>query len=256
MGQPNGAPVPPGNTPLVDGLDSSWNEIVGAFPEDKRAELAPKIRDRIKDYEPLRAYEDFAKSNISSDHINAALSVYSFIENNPHEVYQMLGDSLGISRQQAQQLTQQAQQSTDGEEGGTGSQEIQDDPRLTKLQEQYELLARTMVAQYQQQQQMTAEQEEDAQLEQELTDLKKKYGGNINEREIIRRMMTDDVSAEEAYTDYMNLVTEIQKRRPAPFVMGSGSMVPREQVDVRKLDRDQTKNFVAQMIQQQLAEGR
>jgi hypothetical protein len=63
------------------------------------------------------------------------------------------------------------------------------------------------------------------------------------------RMLHKNMSAEEAYAEYSGRVSEIQKRRPAPVIMGAGGSVPNRGIDVKKLDNEGTKNLVAQMIQ-------
>src|SRR5690349_3195645 len=99
-----GQPTPPGDMPLFEALGTEWNDIVGALPEDRRAELAPRIKERLDRYEPLKAYENFHKSGISSDQISTALNVYNVLENKPREVYEAIGQHLGITAKQAQEV--------------------------------------------------------------------------------------------------------------------------------------------------------
>lgn len=230
-----GQPTPPGDMPLVEGLGSEWNDIVSAFPEDRRAELAPKLKERISGYESLKGWENLQKSGITPDHADTALRIYSTLENNPREVYDTLAKYLNITPAQAQEVVEEL----DDADG--------DDPRIANLQKQVETLAQIALANKQMDTQQRQQAEADAQLESELSALKKKHG-DFPEDEIVMRMMHMNMSADEAYQAYSSRVSEIQKRRPSPLVMGAGGSVPSKQVDVRKLDNAGTKNLVAQML--------
>lgn len=239
MGQPN----PPGDIPLYEGLGADWNDIVSAFPEDKRAELAPRLKQRldetVKPYEPLKAYEDFHRSGITPDQIGTALQVFSTIENNPRQIYDTIGKYLNITPAEAKEAVENIQDGT-----------TSDDPRLQRIEQQLETLARVTLAE---KQQTTAEKqlaEQEAALDRELSGLRKKYGDDFDEEEILMRMAHKDLSAEKAYEDYMSKASEIRKRRPSPMILGGGGMVPQRTLDVTKLNTSDTKNLVAQMMQQ------
>lgn len=236
MGQPN----PPGDIPLVEGLGTEWNDIISAIPEDRRAEFGPKIKERLSGYEPLRQWEDLQKSGITPDHVGTALNIYHVIENNPREVYETIGKHLGITPQQAKEVVKEVQEEVDS--GNTS-------PELVALQNQVNILAQIALAQRETEQSASVAAQQDKLLEDEMTALKNRHG-EFPEDEIIMRMLHKELSAEEAYNDYMSHVTEIQKRRPAPFVMGSGGAIPRQPLDVTKLTGPETKNVVAQMLGQ------
>lgn len=239
MGQPN----PPGDIPLIEGLGSEWNEFVNAIPEDKRAEFGPKLRERISAYEPLKQWEDLHKSGITPEHASTALSIYTVLENNPREVYDTLAKHLGITPQQAQQVVEEI------EEGD------EDDPRIRKMQQQIDTLSQIALAKNQQETQSRLEQEQDAALDKEMTALKKKYG-DFPEDEVIMRMLYSNITAEQAYQEYTGRVSEIQKRRPSPMILGSGGAVPPQAIDPKKLSTSETKNLVTQMLQHANQENR
>lgn len=236
-----GQPIPPGeNTPLYEGLDASWNDVVSALPEDRRSELAPRIKERIDAYKPLEAWKDLQTSGITPEFASTAVSLYSVIENNPRQVYDTLATHLGITPAQAKEAVETMQEVTD-----------EDDPRIATLQQQVDTLAQIALAQRQQTaaEQMAAEQE--AALSKELEDLTKKYG-EIDEDEILMRMLHKNVTAEQAYQEYANKVSELRKRTPAPRLIGQGGVVPRNAIDPTKLDSAGTKDLVAQMMQRAL----
>jgi hypothetical protein len=233
-------PTPPGdNVPLYDGLDSSWNDIVGAFPEDKRGELAPILKSRIeevqKQYEPLKQWEDLAKSGITPEHASTALSIYSMVENNPKQIYEELGKYLGISTAQAEKVAEAVQE------------DDSNDPRIQELQHKIDTIGQVLLAERNQTMAQKQQAEADAALERELVALNKKYP-DVNEEEVVMRALQKNISLEEAYQDYTRFVSEVRKRPMTPMVMGAGGAIPKPNVDVRKLDSRATKDLVAQMI--------
>lgn len=234
-----GQPTPPGdNVPLYDGLDASWNDVVSAFPEDRRAELAGSLKSRIDSYEPLKKWEDFSKSGIEPDHAKMALDVYSTIETNPKYVYDTLAKHLGISPQQAKEVVEEVQDAAEADPTNT---------KIQQLEQQLNTLIQIQLAERQQQSQASQAAEADKQLENDLNGLKKKYG-DVNEREIVMRMMHLDMTPEEAYQDYTNMVSEIRKTRPSPMLLNGGGGVPSRALDPTKLSGKDTRNIVAQML--------
>lgn len=231
--------VPPGNAPLVEGLGSEWNDFVSAFPEDKRGELGSKLKERISSYEPLKQYEDFHKSGVAPEQISNALNLYSIVENNPRQVYDLIGQSLGITPQQAKELVEDEIEENEEE-----------DPRFAKLsslEKQVETMAAIMLAQNQQEQQSAAQQEADKQLETELSGLRKKFG-DFDEEQVVMRMLHKGLSAEQAYQEYTQYEAKVRERRPAPMLMGGGGTVPNRAIDPTKLNTSDTKALVAQMM--------
>lgn len=235
-----GQPTPPGDMPLVEGLGPEWNDIVSAFPEDVRSEIAPKLRERVSQYESqieqYRPWEEFNKSGITPEHAQTALGLFSTIENNPREVYETLGKHLGISPQQAKEVVEDLDEAD------------QTDPEIQRLKQQVDTLAQITLAQRQQETQAQIQQEQDEKLESELAEIKKKYGNDVPEDEIVMRMLYKDMTAEQAYQEYSSYADEIRRRRPAPMVLGSGGAVASRAIDPRKLDSPGTKSLVAQML--------
>lgn len=238
-------PTPPANTPLFEGLDPSWNDIVSAFPEDKRGELAPLLKSKLDEYEPLKQWEDYSKSGLNKEHVDSALNIMSIIENDPKQVYELLQKHLGLTPQEAQQAVDDVIENSDGE-----------DPRWTRMEQQLNTLSQIMLGNHQQtlaQQQQAAA---DAAIQKDLDGLKAKYG-NVDEAQVVMRMLHLDMSPEEAYQDYTKRDAEIIRRRPSPMLMPSnGNAIPNKQIDVRKLDGRGTRDLVAQMFEHDKQERR
>jgi DNA-binding Lrp family transcriptional regulator len=240
-----GQPTPPGDMPLYEGLSSEWNDIVGAFPEDKRNELAPLLKQRIDGFqEQIKPWEDLTKSGITPEHASTALNLFNVIENNPREVYETIGKYLGITPAAAKEAVEEMEDS-----GAT------EDPRLATLQQQVDTLAQIALAQRQQTAAEKQAADQDAAIEKELGSLKSKYG-DVDEEEILMRMLHNNMTAEQAYQSYAAKVSQIRSTRPAPMLIGGGGAVPRKSIDVTKLDNADTKNLVAQMMQHAAVEKR
>jgi hypothetical protein len=238
MGQPN----PPGDIPLYDGLGAEWNDIVGALPEDRRNELAPKLKERLDAYTPLKEYEEFQKAGISKTQIYDAVNLFDVIEKDPRMVYDTLAKHLGISPQEVKQATETMEETVD-----------EDDPRIRTMQQQLDTLSQIALAQRQEETQSKIQADAEAQLESELSALHKKYG-DVNEEEIVMRMLAKGIDAEQAYNEFTALTTDIRRRPPAPQILGGGGTVPARAIDPTKLDSAGTKNLVAQMMMHANAE--
>ncbi len=236
MGQPN----PPGDIPLFDGLGPEWNDIVGAFPEDKRGELAPKLRERIEQYEPLKQWEDFQKSGITPDFAQTAVNLFAHIENNPRQVYDEIGKFLGISAQQAKEVVDDIKDDV--------KETDEDDPRYSALKQQLDAISQILLTENQTKMQAQQEAEAQAAIENEFSALKKKVG-DFDEEEVIMRMVHKGISAEQAYNEYTAKVDQLRARRPAPMLLGSGGAIPQRSIDPTKLNNQDTKSLVVQMLE-------
>lgn len=236
-----GQPTPPGdNVPLFEGLDADWNNVLSGFPEDKRAEYAPLIQERLKSYEPLKQYEDFHKSGVGSEHIQTALGIYSMLENNPKQVYDVIGERLGLTAKEVQEISE------------ADDEDIQEDPRIAALQQQVNTMAQLMIGQRDQEVKAQQDKEADAALEKELAGVRKKFGDDLPEDELVMRMHYKGMTGEQAAQDYVNTRNQLMQRRPAPFVMGSNGAIPAKQIDPAKLSGEDTRSLVAQMMQQRV----
>lgn len=242
MAQPD-QPTPPGNAPLYEGLDAEWNDIVGAFPEDKRAELAPKLKERLDQFAPLKEYEDFSKSGVTPKQINEALDISTLINSNPRQVYDKIAEYLGISREEAKEVVEEVEEA---EEAG--------DPRYDAMKKQLDILSQIIVEERQAQTKAQLDAQADAAIDKELSGLKKKFG-DIDE-EMVLLYMNKGLTAEQAYQAYVKRDSEIRQRRPAPTLLGSGQAVPNQRVDYTKLTSEDTKKWVAQMVEHSRQEGK
>jgi hypothetical protein len=237
-----GQPIPPGdNVPLYEGLDSSWNDFVSAIPEEKRSAFAEQVQGIHKQYEPLKQWEDLAKSGITPDHASTALNVYSVLENRPQEVYDTLAKYLNITPQQAEKVVEAVE-----ENDGT-------DPIIQQLQHKIDTIGQVMLAERNQSVAQKQQAEMDAAIDREMNALKKKYS-DVNEEEVVMRALQKGLTLEQAYQDYTSFVTEVRRRPSTPMIMGGGGSIPQPGIDVKKLDSAGAKSLVAQMFTHSNAE--
>jgi hypothetical protein len=244
VSQPENEFTPPGNLPLYEGLDPEWNDIVGALPEDRRAELAPKLKERLDAFTPLKQYEDFHKSGVTNDQIQQALQLSTVIDNHPRQVYEKLAEFLGISREEAKEVVEEVEE---GVEDG-------DDPRYAALKKQIDVLSQIMLNENQQKTQAQLNAQADAAIDKEINTVKKKFG-DVDEEQLLL-YMGRGLNAEQAYQAYTKRDADIRARRPAPTLLGSGQAVPRQAPDMAKMSPEDTRKFVAQMMEHGRQESR
>jgi DNA-binding Lrp family transcriptional regulator len=240
MGQPN----PPGDLPLIEGLDASWNEFVSALPEDKRAELGPKLKERVSGYESLKQWESFNSRGVTPDAATAALNALDFIEKNPRETYDTLAKHLGITPAQAQQVVEEL------EEDDTDPR----DAKIAQLEAAMNTLGQIELTKRQQEAQAKLDAQAEAELDKELKAVMTKLG-TVPEDEIVMRMVHKGMTAEQAHNEYTGRLNEARKRPPAPFIMGASGQVPARGINPTKLTPEETKSVVAQMFAQGNAAG-
>ncbi len=235
-------PTPPGDIPLYDGLGTEWNEVLNAIPEELRGTVAPAIKSKVSSYDEklnsYKAWDDVIKTG-NPDLVKTAIGTYEVLENRPKEVYELLGRHLGISAAQAKEAVQEL----DSDDSG--------DPVVAQLQQQVDTLSQIILSQRQEEIKSTQLAQQEAALGKELDSLKQKYG-EYDEEQILWRMHDKGLSAEDAYKEYEAMVNSIRAKRPAPMVLGQSGSIPRQAVDPRKLDSKDTKNLVAQLLQQSL----
>lgn len=240
--------------PLIEGGNPAWNSLLEHVPEDKREAVVPMLKEWDTNYnqvnEKYSQWKELEDSNISPEDAQMGLNLMAAFENQPHMVYEMLGNHLGISTKEAKEMVEEeAEKQTTEQQQQTPSI---DPNAFSELENKFNTMAQIMLGQKAEQEQAAQNDAADKALNAELEALQKQVG-DLPENEILMRMAYaadngQPISAEEAYKNYMEHVEEIQRRRPAPFVLGGGGQIPREKIDVKKLNESETKSLVAQML--------
>lgn len=225
----------------------AWQEILDAIPEQYREAVMPTLEKWDKGvnkrfqslhskYEPLKALEGY-----DPEQVQMGLNLLERINEDPRAVYDLMAQSFGFT----------SEQGVSENEESMSEQQFETDPALmSKLTAQEQRLAQL-------------EQEREMQQFQEQLD---GYLAYLHEPEPGKRVEFDDdyvitllangVDGEEAVSRYQKIVeaaTPVNNTPPpAPRIMPSGGGVPSNAIDPKTLTDGQTKDLVAQMLQQAL----
>lgn len=235
------------------GINPSWNDVLNYVPEDKRNEVIPKLQEWDKNYQKVQSeiapWKDFISSGVDPETAQFSLNVLSTLEANPRMIYEALGNHLGITPGQAKELVED-QGLLEAEKQLNKQTKELDDPRLTKLQEQTDAMARILLARREEE----AVAAEEAALDEELSALRDKYG-EYDEEYVLAKMHAG-MDSEEAVKAYIEHEEAILRRRPvAPRILGGGGQIPSPAIDPGKLDSKGTKELIVQMLQAAQAQG-
>lgn len=234
----------------------AWQEILNAVPEEFHEALRPtlekwdsgvqkRFNSLHSQYAPLKDYAE-----VDPQLIAAGLNLINRIEEDPKAVWDLMRD------------TYQFESGTTGEQGapmtvtGNGNFDEQDEyaRQIAAQQQQLEELK--------QQQQRLLEEAESARMASELdaylAHLHQEHGDFDND--YVVTLMANGVDGNEAVSRFNSLVESIRGNAEptpesptspsAPSVMGSGGGVPSRSVDPKSLSNSETKDLVAQLLEQ------
>lgn len=234
----------------------AWQEILNAVPEEYHEALRPtlekwdsgvqkRFNSLHSQYAPLKDYAE-----VDPQVIAAGINLINRIEEDPKAVFDLMRE------------TYQFDVGTTVEQGAKPMSELMGTGNFDE-QDEY---ARQIAAQQQQlqelreQQQKLMEQAEAARMASELdaylAHLHQEHGDFDND--YVVTLMANGVDGTEAVQRYNSLVENIRGPQaqqsptapPAPNVMGSGGGVPSRSVDPKSLSNGETKDLVAQLLEQ------
>lgn len=226
----------------------NWNEFLSVVPQDLHPQVTPilekwdkGVNDRFQkvhsEYEP---WQPIVKSGVDPQTVQFGLNLINAIESDPYTVYSALQEHYKNDPRFAA-----AANGTKPEQGQVEPTET--DPYqkdIAEIKRQNQVMAQHLVQQ--RERELAAQQ--DAQLEQELSAAKQKYG-NYDERYVLA-LMQNGMSADEAVQSFQQFVSnEAKKYAPKPLIMGTGSGIPSQGLDVKKLDEKGRRNLAMQMLQ-------
>lgn len=230
----------------------NWNEFWEALPEQYREEVQPNltpvlekwdqnVQQRFDKYKP---YERYVNEGVDPEVINYGINLMNKIDSNDGamEVFGQLGQYL-----ESQGLLN-TEDEEDEEDGSFDYDSLPPQLRreLNELRGAYSTLAEHNLMQ----QQQKTEAQEDAALDAELSRLKNQYGDYDDEWVLAK--MVNGYSAEDAVTSYHDWLDKtLQGRNKAPTyrpMSGGGDFPSGGQVNPRKMNDGQTKDYVAQLL--------
>lgn len=242
------------------GINPAWNDVLGIIPSELHSQVTPHLRNWDQNFQnkvqtvqsEFEPFKEFKEAGISPDQIRMGMGLMQALEQNPKQVYDLL----------AQQFNFGSDNSGQGGSDAPVEDPYENLPDAVKeklqnfeaVQKQLDTLTQWAVSQ----QTMTAEQQEDAALENLMTGLKQKHG-DFDEHYVLSKMQAgqDPEDAIKDYNSFVERITTEAQRPRAPKILGSGSIVPGEQaLDPKKMDPKQTKDLVVQYLMNSAAQNR
>ncbi len=229
----------------------AWNDLLSVVPEDYHQALTPVLQNWDKGvnerfqniHNDYADFKPFKEQGFTGEDIDFAISLASRIENDPLDIYRALESHL---------------RETGLLDGLSGQEDDEDDalendsnlpPEYAQLQEGYNVLAEYLL----QQEAAKEEAEADAILDQELGELRSKYG-DFDEQFVLSKAVYGGMQLEDAVKAYQEFENSLiaKANRPAPLIVGSGGLVANNQtIDPKTLDEKGRLNLIAQYLDSQ-----
>ena len=274
-------PEPPEGNEAPTGIqpdNPAWSDFLGAIPPGMHDMVKPHLRkwdegvnSRINAVHSEYAdWKSFKDQGIAPQTIQEAYGIWQAINENPEEVYRLLGESYGFANQAQsqmqnpqqgqvnpqQQMQQTNQPSGDEYELGQGGQFNPELAELARYKAMTDDMAKIMLQQHQQQQELMEAQQADAVLDKELADAKAKYG-DFNEEFVLRYVNAgmEVNKAVEAFQQLRNEIISSHNRPASPTVISGSGPLPSQQINPAKLNGKDTRNLVAEMVKASRQQG-
>lgn len=221
-------------TPDSDsGGNPAWNGLLEKLPAEFHNLVRPELEKWDKNFQEMttkyKPYEDFVSSGIEKDHIMRSLNLYQNLSTNPQGFYEVLGQRLGITAEQAQQVVED---STDED----GVVDLDDNvPDVVKKQLEGLSAGQEQMRQYIEAEAHRKQVEAETQaIDEHFARLREKHG-TFNEKAVMERAMLQMANGQspdldKAFAEYQQFVNEIRQTptagQKAPIVMPTGGGVP------------------------------
>lgn len=200
--------IPDAFHPQVKEAFKRWDQGIGSQFQKKAQEYNSQL-------EKYRQFDPLLERGLTAQHISAAQAIINELSTNPRGLYERLGQHLGITPEQAQDLVE-------GEEDG--EEEENDDPRIAQLTERLQQTEAFLQQQHERQMQEQA----DVQVSKEIDQVKTKY--NLNDKEMHEVLVTaaylvnrnPNITLEQAFQNWDTRRRELYAQSPnvnAPSVV-------------------------------------
>jgi hypothetical protein len=243
------------------GINPAWNDMLGVVPEELHSKVIPHLRNWDTNFQSkvnsvqseFEPFKEFKEAGISPDQLRMGMGLMTALEQNPQQVYDLLKQQFNFD-------------SDPGQGGGTNNDPAEDPygdlppavreklDNFESVQKQLDTITQWAVSQ----QSQSAEQQEDAALENLMTGLRTKHG-DFDEHYVLSKMQAgqDPEDAIKDYNSFVERITTEAQRPKAPKILGSGSVVPGEQaLDPKKMNPKETKDLVVQYLMNNQAQNR
>lgn len=233
----------------------AWKTILDAVPAEYHDKVLPTLQEwdagvsrrfqKIHDeYEPYKALEDY-----DPDNLKQAADLYAALVNDPAATWETIGKVFGLSPEDLSQSVS----SEDDEDFDYSELPPAVKAKLAKIDEHERALEMMQREQYERQQSQT-EAEEDAALDEYISELHEQYGGF--DEEYVISLIASGYDGEEAVERFYEVIETASKasapeapRQSAPRVMsGSGGVPTPEIPDTSKMSNQDTQSLVAEIL--------
>ena len=232
------------------GTNPAWNDVLSIIPEQLHSQVTQHFQkwdqaanSRISSLNSqLESYKPFMEHDIGPDILTQGVQLLYQLQNDPKSLYDALVQNYNFSPEEAAAAVEE-------------SEDSEEDPRYAELRQGMETLAQHLLNQEQAKQEAA----NDARLDQEINAAKEKYGADLDEKYLLYQAYVNNMSIDEAGQAWQQLTESIAQKNQqpyAPMILGSssgnGSGLPSQQIDPTKLNSNETKSLVAQMLKAQL----
>lgn len=243
----------------AQGTNPAWNEVLQEIPQDLHEKVTPYfqkwdkgVQDRFtkvqSDWAPWKNLKD---AGVDPETAQFGVNLARALQDDPRMVFDALREHYKFEANSSVPNNGQGQEEPKSPEEQYAAQ-------FAKIEEQNRRLAEIMLADKQQAQQAQLEAQADAKLDQELSGLKQKYEqthGPFDESYVLAMMMNGQDAEQAVQGFYSWRDQQVKSYRPRPLIIGSGGNVPGQYSDPKKLSDKDTRNLVAEMLNQANQQG-
>ena len=234
--------------PSTETINPAWEEALSGVPDAFRSQLTPHfkkwdegVNERFqRQAEVYKPYQPFIDQKVDPQRLNASYQLLQQLQSDPQAVYQQLGEHLGISAQEAEELV--------NEDNGT---EEWVDPRLDEVAQRQEEMQQWM----QQEQQKQVTEVATRQANADVDALVEKYNlprGPVLGSILGRAINNHNGDLEAGYQEEMRYQQYLAQNNPnnsAPRVLSaSGSSGSAPAVDVTALSDSERKAYLVRQV--------
>lgn len=233
-----------GSNPFLESVDPAHRQFVEPYIQKWDADVTRRFQELHSQYEPYKQLGD-------PEELAVANAIYQRLNEDPQGFYKDLAELL------QQETGEQGSPSGQGQQQNLG-QALPFQGLPEEFQAEYGQTRQAVeaMAQYILDQQQTQQaQQEDAELEQYMGNLKQQFG-EFDEDFVLSKMYTAGMNGEQAVQAYHQRLQEFVnqsggiQRQQTPKVLSGGGSVPQQTQKVSDLNRKDTKDLVAAIMQQ------
>jgi len=254
----------------------AWDGVYGKLPQEFHDMIRPTLETWDRNYQQLQQqYEPWQQLG-DYEQVHRNLTLVQELNNNPQAFYERLGQLIGVTPNQAQNIV------NNGQEASQQNQEYTSDSGDDYLLDPEVLQLKQTVQQLQSQNQAWQQEREAAAQQQQVAEYQQKADAHIqrlaaqhqqnyptipfNPAEVVQRVLLQtyqdpnkEPDIDRAYQDYLGLVTSVRAAQPtrsgnhAPSVINPaiGGMPPSNQINPETASPEQRKKMVADFLARQ-----